>query len=158
MNNSSSGQRYEKKNELREAKQKAMYLWGLNSHTYRTIKADYEALLEEKKEINKNGTKIPLNAISKKTLEDDFVDIEFLRLNDSRKAEKYLDDMELLEVNVLIHNIEEFMSSWLINTLNAKIVDYKKQIKEYYSKKSSYKCMPNPSTSQARCRRTCPGD
>lgn len=110
----------------RELLAEAMKLWRLNALQYRTLLLKYKMLERVKRE-----EKIrPLRSLSKAKLRE-YPEIEFFRIIDRHEAEEYLLDMSCFEVEVLVKKIRDYLRSPLKMTLESRVVDFEREIKNH---------------------------
>ena len=117
--------RYTKKqNRYNQIFERTMRLWGFYSEEYRNILKEYESLLQEKRDLNIS----PINKIRDSSLRE-FPIINFLYLDDERKAEEYLLNLTESQLKDLMADIDLYVDGKLRRDLLARITDYKQQIR-----------------------------
>ena len=139
--------RYTKKqNRYNQIFERTMRLWGFYSEEYRNILKEYESLLQEKRELNVT----PINKIKDSSLRE-FPIINFLYLDDERKAEEYLLNLTESQLKDLMADIDLYVDGKLRRDLLARITDYKQQIRLKKNGKSMYAMDPDACGCGKKC-------
>lgn len=101
-----------------------MRFWRLYHEEYVKIIPEYKRLLRMRRE-----KKIqPLNKLTKDVL-GQFPRIELLEIQDPLIAEDYLIELTYPQLKSLLVELENYKDGYVVNTIRAKIADYKYQIK-----------------------------
>ncbi len=116
----------------------AMLLWERHYERYQTLIPEYEELLKRKRELKV----YPLNKIRQSDL-DRWPDIPLLRFETEEAAENYLLDLTERELSRVITEIAIFDDSYVYNTLQARVLDYRYEVRTHGRPKSKYALDPD---------------
>jgi hypothetical protein len=126
--------------------ERTMRLWGMYGEEYRNILKEYESLLQQKRDLKVK----PIGKIKDSSLRE-FPIINFLYLDDEKKAEEYLLNLTESQLKDLMADIDLYVDGKLRRDLLARITDYKQQIRLKKNGKSMYAIDPDSCGCGKKC-------
>lgn len=117
---------------------RAMELWALYGAGYATAIDTYKALLQRKRDLKIR----PLSVIPEGILRE-YPDIHFLKIREESKAQAYLESLDVIGIEKVIHAIEYMVEyDYAYRTVTNRVREYEYQIK-HHDKKTGYGVDPD---------------